>query len=135
MSLLANQLGIAIENARLFEEIKRLATTDSLTGVWNRRYLEESLHKEKERSERFGHPFSLLILDVDNLKFLNDTYGHLFGDEVIKTIARTIKSSCRKIDIIGRYGGDEFAVILPETNKEGAIKVSEKSSLTLKVNL
>ena len=126
LSLLANQLGIAIENARLFEEIKRLATTDSLTGVWNRRYLEESLHKEKERSERFGHPFSLLILDVDNLKFLNDTYGHLFGDEVIKTIARTIKSSCRKIDIIGRYGGDEFAVILPETNKEGAIKVSEK---------
>jgi len=123
---IANQLGIAIENARLFEETKRLATIDSLTGVWNRRYLEKALHKEIERAERFGHPFSLLILDIDNLKLLNDTYGHLFGDEVIRTVACTINSSCRKTDIMGRYGGDEFAVILTETDKKGAIKVSEK---------
>ena len=123
---IANQLGIAIENARLFEETKRLATIDSLTGIWNRRYLEKALHKEIERAERFGHPFSLLILDIDNLKLLNDTYGHLFGDEVIRTVACTINSSCRKTDIMGRYGGDEFAVILTETDKKGAIKVSEK---------
>lgn len=66
------------------------------------------------------------MLDVDNLKILNDTYGHLLGDEVIKTIARTIKSSCRRIDMVGRYGGDEFVVILPETDRKGAVKVSEK---------
>ncbi len=126
LSAIANQAGIAIENARLFEATKKLATIDPLTGVWNRRSLEEALQREKDRSERFHHSFSILMLDVDNLKILNDTYGHLLGDEVIKTIARTIKSSCRRIDMVGRYGGDEFVVILPETDRKGAVKVSEK---------
>lgn len=126
LKAIANQLGIAIENACLFEETKRLATVDSLTGVRNRRYLEEVLRKEKERAERFAHPFSLLILDIDGLKLLNDTYGHLFGDEVIKTVAHMISSSCRKTDVVGRYGGDEFVVLLPETDKKGAIEVVGK---------
>jgi len=132
LSAIANQAGIAIENARLFEATKKLATIDPLTGVWNRRSLEEALQREKDRSERFYHPFSILMVDVDNLKILNDTYGHLWGDEVIKTVARTIQSSCRRIDMVGRYGGDEFVVILPETDQKGAVKVSEKILSSIK---
>lgn len=132
LSVIATQAGIAIENARLFEETKRLATVDPLTGVWNRRYLEEALRKEIARSSRYHHHLSVFVLDIDNLKLLNDTYGHLVGDDVIRTIAHVIQSSCRKIDIVGRYGGDEFAVILPETDSSGAVTVAKRILLNLK---
>ncbi|PMQ01818.1 MAG: hypothetical protein CBR30_03885 [Dictyoglomus sp. NZ13-RE01] len=120
------QISGAIYGSILFEETKRLATIDPLTGVWNRRYLEETIRKETERARRFNHNLSLLVVDVDNLKLFNDTYGHLFGDKVIKKVASILKESCRKIDTVGRYGGDEFAVILPETGLKGAISFSER---------
>ncbi len=126
LSSLASQAATAIENARLYEETKRLAATDPLTGVWNRRHIRTRLDTEKARARRFGHDLSVLVMDIDNLKLLNDTYGHRAGDEVIRQVARVLLSSCREIDIVGRYGGDEFAVILPEAGAQGAAVAAER---------
>ncbi len=126
LKAIANYISIAIENALLFEEIKKLATIDPLTGVLNRRALEESFNKDVERAKRYNRPLSAIVIDVDNFKLFNDTYGHIFGDQVLKELAKTLKNSCRKTDEVGRYGGDEFCIILPETNLEGAIKFVER---------
>jgi len=126
LTIFANQAAVVIENARLFEETKRLAATDPLTGVWNRRHIESRFRTEMERARRFGHALSVLVMDIDKLKLFNDTYGHPAGDEVIRTVAQVVLTSCRQIDIVGRYGGDEFAVILPETGARGAGTVAER---------
>ncbi|MCJ7667470.1 MAG: GAF domain-containing protein [Anaerolineae bacterium] len=126
LTSLASQAATAIENARLYEETKRLAATDPLTGVWNRRHIEERLRTEAARARRFYHPLSVLVMDLDNLKLFNDTYGHVAGDKVIRTVAQAVLTSCREIDIVGRYGGDEFAVILPEADARGAAMVAER---------
>ncbi len=126
LTSLASQAATAIENARLYEETKRLAATDPLTGVWNRRHIEERLRTEAARARRFHHPLSVLVMDIDNLKLFNDTYGHAAGDKVIRTVAQAVLTSCREIDIVGRYGGDEFAVILPEADARGAALVAER---------
>jgi len=123
---LANQAATAIENARFFEDTKRLADTDALTGVWSRRHIHGRYEAELSRARRFGHPVSVLVMDIDSLKLFNDTYGHAAGDEVICTVAQAVLSACREIDIVGRYGGDEFAVILPETDSEGAATAAER---------
>lgn len=124
LSLLADQAAIAIENAQLYKETKQLATTDYLTGVWNRRYLDEYFQAELTRSQRFNRKAAVLVIDIDNFKSFNDTYGHSSGDEIIRIVARAILSSCREIDIVGRYGGDEFAVILIEADIPDAVNVS-----------
>ncbi|MBT9164884.1 MAG: Cyclic di-GMP phosphodiesterase response regulator RpfG [candidate division WS2 bacterium] len=128
----ANQVAIAIRNAQLFEETQRLAATDPLTGVWNRGHVEKLLKTELERAHRFHQEFSVLLIDLDNLKFFNDTYGHSAGDKVICMLAQLLLNTCREIDIVGRYGGDEFVVILPETDAPGATVVGERILTALK---
>jgi diguanylate cyclase (GGDEF)-like protein len=126
LTLLANQAAIAIENSRLYEEIKQLATTDHLTGIRNRRYIDEYFHSELDRAHRFNRRVSVLMIDIDKFKSFNDIYGHSSGDIVIKNVAQAILKSCRKIDVIGRYGGDEFAVILLEADTSEAVSVAER---------
>ncbi len=105
---------------------------DGLTDLYNHKYFENSLENEVERSERYGNHLSLLMIDVDNFKKYNDTYGHLAGDKLLQNIAAAIKKNTRKIDLAARYGGEEFAVILPstprtlKTRREGLEKVGER---------
>jgi len=105
----------------VFKETEKLAMVDSLTGIFNRRYFDVGLKKEIKRSQRYGSALSLLMIDIDNFKEVNDTKGHLFGDDVLKRLAIILGSISREEDIPCRYGGEEFVVILPETNTEGAL--------------
>lgn len=113
------------------EELKKLTITDSLTGLLNRRYLQDRLKDELARSERYTHPMSLLMLDLDGFKNCNDTRGHLFGDKVLKDVADTLQKAVRSMDILARYGGDEFIVILPETREAVAIDIGERLRTSL----
>jgi diguanylate cyclase (GGDEF)-like protein len=113
------------------EELKKLTITDSLTGLLNRRYLLERLKDELARSERHVHPMSLIMLDLDGFKNCNDTLGHLFGDKILKDIAETLLKTIRSMDVIARYGGDEFMVILPETREAGAVDIAERLRTSL----
>lgn len=116
----------AIENARLFAQAQDQARTDTLTGLCNRREFERRLREEVERSRRYGRPLSLLLLDVDHFKVINDTHGHLVGDEVLRAAAGRIRQVLRPIDQAARYGGEEFAMILPETEGAGACALAER---------
>ncbi|MGC9002199.1 MAG: diguanylate cyclase [Dictyoglomus sp.] len=130
--ILRSQISAAIQGAKIFEELNRLAITDPLTQLFNRRYIEEELRKEIERSKRYSRPLSVMVLDLDNFKIINDILGHQYGDEVLKKIGENLKKSCRKVDTVGRFGGDEFVIILPETNLEKSIKVANKIIKNLK---
>lgn len=114
------------ENARLFAENKRLAETDQLTALYNRHKLSDFLDREIERTLRYARPLSMIMLDMDNLKAINDTHGHLAGDEVLKGVADSIRQHIRQSDVAGRFGGDEFIIILPEINLSGAVQVAER---------
>lgn len=103
-----------------------MAIRDSLTGVYNRHYFDEVTSKEFERARRYGHCVSMMIVDVDNLKIINDTYGHTQGDIVLQVVAGFINENIRDSDVVIRYGGDEFLVVLPETNSAGLSKVITK---------
>ena len=122
----ADQVGLAIQRALLFEEINRLAITDPLTGVFNVRRLESVLTDEINRGRRYKRPVSFLMVDVDNLKSYNDSLGHQQGDIVLSQVASIIDSTTREVDKVFRYGGDEFCVILPETDTDEATVVAEK---------
>jgi diguanylate cyclase (GGDEF)-like protein len=111
---------------RLHQRVERQAVTDPLTGLWNRRHLAETLEREVHRSLRFGHPVSLIILDVDDFKQINDHEGHLQGDLVLERVADVVREGIRLIDVAARYGGDELAVILVETEREGALILGER---------
>jgi diguanylate cyclase (GGDEF)-like protein len=123
---MARQASILTENAQLYAQAQQRANVDELTGLYNHRYLHQRLDEEVARSSRFGEVFSLLILDLDSFKAHNDIYGHLYGDKVLKRVGEHIKDSIRDIDIGFRYGGDEFAVILPQTSLDGALKVADR---------
>ncbi len=123
----------ALERAHLFESIQianerleQLAITDSLTGLYNRRYFHERYEHEFARATRYKLPFSCVILDIDDFKQINDTYGHLVGDVVLKEMAARMRSCTRRVDILARYGGEEFVILLPQTNKEGAAIEAER---------
>lgn len=116
----------AIFNAELHAEVQKLAITDALTGLYNRRGLVELGEREIERSFRFKHPLTAIMLDVDNLKAINDSYGHIVGDQVLRSIANCCEKQLRKVDIIGRYAGDEFVVLLPETHMRMGAIVAER---------
>ncbi len=107
-------------------ELEKLSITDYLTGINNRRKFNEAIKSESLRASRYNHPLSLLIIDIDDFKVINDTYGHPFGDTVLKSLTTVFLLSTRETDIIARYGGEEFAIILPETEYETALVVSER---------
>jgi diguanylate cyclase (GGDEF)-like protein len=123
---MANEASMALENARLYEEARTLADRDPLTGFYNHRYLHERLGEEVVRAQRSRRPLSLLMLDLDDFKLVNDTFGHLFGDRVLVWVAERIRSTLRVTDLPARYGGDEFAVILPETDPDAARRTADR---------
>ncbi len=115
LSMLANQAAIALENARLFARMREMAIRDALTGVFNRHYFFRRASYELARAQRYGRPLGIIMLDIDHFKQINDTYGHGVGDQVLRGIAAMCQNSLRKSDILGRYGGEEFVILLPET--------------------
>jgi diguanylate cyclase (GGDEF)-like protein len=122
----ANTAAAAIDNARLHAEVQRLAVTDSLTGLANPRAFEHALATEAHRAGRYGHPLSLIIMDIDSFKNYNDAYGHLAGNERLKAIAGLLHETVRDPDLPARYGGEEFALLLPHTGKVGAVSLAER---------
>jgi diguanylate cyclase (GGDEF)-like protein len=126
LEMLASYAAIALENSRLFGEVHKLAITDPLTGISNRRQFYELGQREFTRALRFKHPLSLILFDIDRFKNVNDTYGHTTGDLVLKTLTSRIREMIREIDIAGRYGGEEFGIILPETTAQAAEIVAER---------
>jgi len=123
---MANEAAMALGNARLYEETRALADRDPLTGFFNHRFLHERLGEEILRAQRSQAPLALLMIDLDDFKLVNDTLGHLFGDEVLRWAAEQIRAELRGSDIPARYGGDEFAVILPATQGDGAHDLGER---------
>ena len=131
LTIFAQQIEMAITIAGLFEEVKAQAVTDGLTGLYNRRYFEEYLKKEVTRAMRQQQPFSIIGLDLDHLKQINDKYGHAYGDLAIKTVADVLKKNARSIDTAARMGGEEFNVILPGVDSKGAMVAAERIRKTL----
>ena len=131
MSMFAQQAAIAVENAQLFEERKQEARLDMTTGISNRRGLSELGSREIDRSIRFKRSLGVVFLDIDHFKVVNDTYGHPVGDLVLQELALRLKANLRSIDILSRYGGEEFVILLPETDTEGALDVAERIRRTV----
>jgi len=128
---LAATVTAAIRNAQLHAEVQKLALTDSMTNIYNRRGFFEIGRREVERSHRFGRPLSAIMFDIDFFKNVNDTYGHANGDRVLRQISDRISKNIREIDILGRYGGDEFTILLPETDLFVATNVAERLRLSI----
>lgn len=117
---------LALANADLKAQNARMADTDSLTGLANRRSLMQSLNREVARTQRAGEPLSLAVIDIDHFKKINDSFGHLAGDQVLRDVARAMSEHVREADIVARYGGEEFAIVLPSCSTEGAVAVVER---------
>ena len=122
LEAVADQAAVAIDKAQLWD----MAFTDSLTGLYDRRYFKVKLHEEFQRARRYNRPFSIVMADLDNFKDINDTYGHVEGDHTLKAVAALLKAQIRKVDIIARYGGDEFVMFFPEKEKQAARQLSER---------
>jgi len=128
---IARQVGVILENAQLYSFAMIKANTDELTGLYNHRHFHERLEQEIARGSRFGGTFSMIMLDIDLFKVYNDIYGHLAGDQVLRKTAKYIETSIRNIDLAFRYGGEEFAIILPEAGLQDAYKVAERIRKTI----
>ena len=119
VAALARHAGTAVATSATHEETRRLSVTDPLTGVGNFRHLSTTLSREVERATRFDRPLTVLMLDLDHFKQVNDTLGHAFGDVVLREFAQRLPTCLREVDTVARYGGEEFAVMLPETDIDG----------------
>ncbi len=126
LEVLGSQASLSLQNALLHEELERLSVTDRLTELYNHGYFKQRLDEEFQRSVRFGHSLSLVMIDIDDFKEFNDSFGHPCGDQVLKAVSSVIRSNLREMDIAARYGGKEFVVVLPETSCEGAAGVAER---------
>ncbi len=125
-SAFASQVSIALESARLYEEIRRLAVTDELTQLYNRRGFTEIGQREMDRAVRFGRSLSVVLFDIDLFKAINDRYGHIYGDKILQALAQTYRKNLRAVDVLGRWGGEEFALLLPETGVDATRVVAER---------
>ena len=123
---LANSLGLMISHRRLLEHIHAQTIRDELTDVYNRRYLDTKLRDEVRRAKRYKRPISVLMLDLDHFKQINDTLGHAQGDETLRELAKLLRGQTREIDVVCRYGGDEFTMVLPETDAQAAARKAER---------
>lgn len=126
VSIFANQAAVAIKNAQLFKEVQHLARTDDLTGLHNRRHFFHRGNLEFTRAQRYDLSLSAIMVDIDHFKHVNDTWGHAVGDAVIVDVAQRLRDNIREIDILGRYGGEEFSILLPETAMEEAVVVGRR---------
>jgi diguanylate cyclase (GGDEF)-like protein len=122
----ANQVALALENARLYQRTKDLVSRDVLTGLFNRRYFFEHLETEIQRARRYSRMFTILMLDLDHFKQYNDTHGHLRGDEVLRGVGVLLLGNTRRADVVARFGGEEFVVLLPEITKQAGALAAEK---------
>ena len=125
-TILANQFALALRRLRLYKDIETLAITDGLTGAYTRRYFIERFDEEIKRASLRKSDLSLLMIDADHFKMINDRHGHLAGDQTLKEISNIIRENVREIDIVGRFGGEEFCVVLPDTGSEGARLAAER---------
>lgn len=123
---IAAYLAIALENSRLFQQIQTLATLDALTGLLNRRRLTERMEEAYLKARRYKHPAGVIMIDVDHFKQINDTCGHETGDHALRAVADVLAAKVRDCDTVGRFGGEEFLVLLPETDLEGARALAER---------
>ena len=126
LTILIERFISEIQRVKLYQGVETLATTDGLTGVYVRRHLMDRLEGEMDRAMRFGLKLSFLMIDIDYFKNFNDSYGHLVGDVVLKQVTQTIKKNTREVDLVGRYGGEEFGVVLVETDEPAAMLVAER---------
>jgi diguanylate cyclase (GGDEF)-like protein len=126
LSIFAKQIGVSLERARLFQEVQSLALTDPLTGLHNRRSVFELGRVEFLRADRMKRPYCCMMLDLDHFKNVNDNYGHQVGDQILQEFAARCKRSVREVDLVGRYGGEELIIIMPETDLEAALPVAER---------
>ncbi len=131
LRIVADQAAIAVRNARLYRQTLDMATHDELTGLWNRRWLMEQFEAAWARGRRFGDSISALVIDIDRFKAYNDTHGHLVGDRVLRQVAQALGGAVRRVDIVGRYGGEEFVVVLPRCASTQALCVAEKLRATV----
>ncbi len=125
-TMLANQAGLAIENSQLYEMVVHKSHTDSLTNLWNHGFFQHTLSLEIEKARESLQPLSLMIIDIDSFKKLNDSYGHQNGDIILMELAKILKQDSRERDYVCRYGGEEFSIILPQTSKEQAFLIAER---------
>ena len=130
-SILGGQLALEVRKVKLYERVQELAITDGLTGIFVRRHFLERLHEATTRSLCYSLKLSFLMVDIDHFKRQNDTHGHLVGDVILKETAQILKASLREIDLLCRYGGEEFSIVLPDTDREGALQVAERIRLAV----
>jgi diguanylate cyclase (GGDEF)-like protein len=120
-----------MRKVKLYEQIQELAITDGLTGIFVRRHFLERFHEEMARHLRYGLKLSFLMLDIDHFKQQNDSFGHLIGDVILRKTTQILKANLREIDLLGRYGGEEFSIVLPDTDKVGALQAAERIRLAV----
>ncbi|HRK61683.1 MAG TPA: diguanylate cyclase [Candidatus Omnitrophota bacterium] len=135
IEVLSSFLALLVKKISLYETIRELSIVDDLTGVFVRRHFMDRLREEIKRSQRFKTPLSLLMLDIDHFKRYNDEFGHLVGDATLKRVSEILKMNVRRVDLVGRYGGEEFIVVMPETRQKDALEVAERIRSSIARNL
>lgn len=132
---IASQIAVAHDKCQLYSQTKEMSVRDELTGAYNRRHFQQALQQEFKRAKRFGRPVSLLMIDVDHFKTYNDTHGHLKGDELLKKLTLLLQQNIREVDLLARFGGEEFVVMLTDTNLDDAVHVANKLRKIVKAQL